>query len=194
MLTNTQLHNTSAIQTTVTNIQSEATCPLLLPNSQPHMILYVEMAIWPSPFADSHYTDVVAKAKIADQCVIVKPTTELAMSTIAKSTKKDLVTDINKALSLAVTTVDGDLAIVPDEHRVVRSQKLTSGGVMYIFNSDEAAAWLCEPGAGNRGRHCCMPTAEQHNSLFCTNHNQCEEHGNMERYRGQQWTMQWDYP
>ncbi|KAK0449952.1 hypothetical protein EV421DRAFT_1899467 [Armillaria borealis] len=140
--------NVSAIQTTVTDIQSEATRPpLLVPNSQSHTMSYAEMATRPSLFADPHHADVIAKAKIADQCVIMKPTTETTMSTTAKSTEKELVTDINKALSLAVTTVDDDLIIVPEEHRVVGSRKLTSGGVMYIFNSDEAAAWLREPGA-----------------------------------------------
>ncbi len=54
---------------------------------------------------------------------------------------------MNEELMLTTVSTIGNLSKVPEEHKAVSTCKLANSGVAYTFNSDRAAAWLCEAGS-----------------------------------------------
>ncbi|KAK0243334.1 hypothetical protein EDD85DRAFT_947478 [Armillaria nabsnona] len=106
---------------------------------------YASVVAKSNPFADPRHSNVIAKAKLANRRVIVKPMTEEAKAAMAKRSKKELVKEVNDALSIATTTINDTLHVVPEDVSVVGTRKLTNGGIIYTLNSDEAATWLREP-------------------------------------------------
>ncbi len=109
------------------------------------------MLRWPSqphgPKLDPKHADTIAKAKIANQYVIIKPTSEAARIGMKITMEKQLVEQMNEALFIASTGESGTPGYTPKENRVVGARKLANGGIAYTFNTDEAAAWLCKPDA-----------------------------------------------
>ncbi|KAK0232569.1 hypothetical protein IW262DRAFT_1499115, partial [Armillaria fumosa] len=64
---------------------------------------------------------------------------------MARRSEKELVQEVNDALSTAMTTAGDMLHLVPDGISVVGARRLANGGIIYTLNSDEAATWLREP-------------------------------------------------
>ncbi len=61
---------------------------------------------------------------------------------MGKHSEKDLVSSINTALSITATKLREVLYVVPEDIKVVGVHKLANGGMIYMFNSDDAATWL----------------------------------------------------
>ncbi len=141
-------HSVAAIQSVVEDLRT--TGPQLAQNphpSQQYPSSYTEAVNKPSPLADPHHADVVARAKLTNRHVIVKPTTDDAHSKMNKNLEKDLVSEMNETLATAATTVGDTIHVVPDDIKVIGTCKITNGSIAYTFNSDEAAVWLRTPGA-----------------------------------------------
>ncbi len=141
-------HSVAAIQSVVEDLRT--TGPQLAQNPHPlqqYPSSYAEAVNKPSPLADPRHTDVVARAKLANRRVIVKPTTDDARSKMNKNSEKDLVSEMNETLATAATTVGDTLHVVPDDIKVIGARKIMNSGIAYTFNSDEAAVWLQTPGA-----------------------------------------------
>ncbi|SJL13992.1 uncharacterized protein ARMOST_17444 [Armillaria ostoyae] len=113
------------------------------PQSTP--LSYANVVTKSNPFADPRHSDVIAKAKLANRCIIVRPMTEEARATMAKHSEKELVKEVNDALLIATTTANDTLHVVPEDVSIVGVRKLANGGIIYTLNSDEAATWLREP-------------------------------------------------
>ncbi|KAK0437363.1 hypothetical protein EV421DRAFT_1907388 [Armillaria borealis] len=99
------------------------------PQSTP--LSYANVVTKSNPFADPRHSDVIAKAKLANRCII--------------RSKKELVKEVNDALSIATTTANDTLHVEPEDVSIVGTRKLANGGIIYTLNSDEAATWLQEP-------------------------------------------------
>ncbi len=67
----------------------------------------------PSPFSDPHHADVVARAKLANRHVIVKPMADETRNKMNKQSEKDLVSEMNEALANMATSVKDILYIMP---------------------------------------------------------------------------------
>ncbi|SJL18619.1 uncharacterized protein ARMOST_22216 [Armillaria ostoyae] len=85
--------------------------------------------------------------KLTNRCIIVKPTTDDACSKMNKYSEKDLISEMNRTLATAATTVGDTLHVIPDGIVVTGARKIANSGIAYTFNSDEAAAWLWTLGA-----------------------------------------------
>ncbi|KAK0447960.1 hypothetical protein EV421DRAFT_1923438 [Armillaria borealis] len=113
---------------------------------QSSLLSYANVTAKANPFTGNPcHSDVIAKAKLANLCVIVKPTTEDMMAAMARHSEKELVKEVNDTLSIATTTTGDTLHMVLDGISVVGACKLTNGGIIYTLNSDKAATWLQEP-------------------------------------------------
>ncbi|KAK0214581.1 hypothetical protein IW262DRAFT_1466358 [Armillaria fumosa] len=95
--------------------------------------------------SDPRHSDIIAKARLANRRIIVKPVTEDVTAAMARRSEKELVQEVNDALSTAMTTAGDMLHLVPDGISVVGARRLANGGIIYTLNSDEAATWLREP-------------------------------------------------
>ncbi len=138
--------NVVSLQSIVEDLHSAKPypAPVLTPTqSQSTTLSYANVTTKANPFAgDPCHSDIIAKAKLANRRVIVKPMTEDVTAAMARRSKKELVKEVNDALSIATTTTGNMLHIVPDGISVVGACKLANGGIIYTLNSDEAATWL----------------------------------------------------
>ncbi|SJL03070.1 uncharacterized protein ARMOST_06415 [Armillaria ostoyae] len=143
--------NVLSLQSIVEDLRSAKPHPAPVPTptqsqSQSSPLSYANVTAKANPFTgDPRHSDVIAKAKLANRRVIVKPTTEDAMAAMARRSEKELVKEVNDALSIATTITGDTLHMVPDGISVVGARKLANGGVIYTLNSDKAATWLREP-------------------------------------------------
>ncbi|KAK0219462.1 hypothetical protein EDD85DRAFT_797355 [Armillaria nabsnona] len=94
------------------------------PTSQTQPLSYAEATSKPSPFTDPRHADIVAKAKLADRRVIIKPQTDTAKAEISKLTEKDLIRKMNEELMLTTMSTTGNLFEVPEEHKAVGSHNV----------------------------------------------------------------------
>ncbi len=136
--------NVVSLQSIVEDLRSTKPYPAPVPittQSQSTPLSYANI----TTKADPCYSNVIAKAKLANCHIIVKPMTEDVTAAMARRSEKELVKEVNDALSIATTTTGDMLHIVPDGISVVGARKLANGGIIYTLNSDEAAAWLQEP-------------------------------------------------
>ncbi|KAK0438655.1 hypothetical protein EV421DRAFT_1738407 [Armillaria borealis] len=150
--TNEQLQelkrSVGTLQTLVEDLRTSIPQPTpSQPTSQTRPLSYAEATSKPSPFTDPCHADIVAKAKLADWRISVKPQTDTAKAEISKLTEKDLIRKMNEELMLAAMSTTDNPYEVPEEHKAVGARKLANGGVAYMFNSDGAAAWLREAGS-----------------------------------------------
>ncbi|PBK67344.1 hypothetical protein ARMSODRAFT_977012 [Armillaria solidipes] len=87
------------------------------------------------------------QAKLANQHIIVKPMADETHNKMNKQLEKDLVSEMNEALATMATSVKDTLCVMPDNIMVIGAHKIANSRVAYMFNSDNAATWLCTPGA-----------------------------------------------
>ncbi|KAK0455648.1 uncharacterized protein EV420DRAFT_554995 [Desarmillaria tabescens] len=115
-------------------------------NTQPHQLSYAEATgRLQGPRMDPKHADTIAKARIANRRVIIKPTSDVARNRMKETTEKEMVERMNEALLTASAGETGTPICIPEEYKVVGAQKLVNGGIAYTFNTDKAAAWLREP-------------------------------------------------
>lgn len=87
---------------------------------QSHQLSYAEMASWShGPKLDPKHADTIAKAKIANQHVIIKPTSKAARIRMKITMEKQLVEQMNETLFIASTGESGTPGYTPKENRVV---------------------------------------------------------------------------
>ncbi|KAK0189720.1 hypothetical protein F5146DRAFT_1139142 [Armillaria mellea] len=102
----------AALQSIVEDLQTTNTQTTLQPNSsQPRPSTYAAAVNKPSlsPFSNPCHANVVARAKLANQHVIVKPMADETCNKMNKQSEKDLVSEMNKALASMATNVEDTL-------------------------------------------------------------------------------------
>ncbi|PBK82588.1 hypothetical protein ARMGADRAFT_1090163 [Armillaria gallica] len=140
--------NVTALQSIVEDLHITNIQPIPIPTpTHSNATSYADIAARPSPFTDPHHANAIAKAKLANRCIIVKPVTDKVKSKMGKHSKKNLISSMNTALSIMATKLGEVLHIVPEDVKVIGVHKLTNSGMIYMFNSDDAATWLRGPGA-----------------------------------------------